>query len=195
MNTMKRVILPVAVLALALTGCSGGDSGSHDGHGGGKSAAAAPGGHNPQDVMFAQEMVPHHKQALEMAVLAETRAESPEVRKIAARIKGAQDPEITAMTGWLKGWNESPSADHEMSDDTGGNGMMSTGEMEELGGLKGAAFDQLFLELMIKHHQGAVAMAGDEVDSGSFGPAKALAQKIVDGQTAEITEMRALLKP
>ena len=182
---MNRLALAVAALTLALAACSG------DGDEPSRPAAT---GHNQQDVVFAQEMVPHYKQAVEMAVLAETRAASPEVKQLAAKIKAAQAPQITAMTGWLTSWKATPAADREENAETGGNGMMSPAELEELGTLKGTAFDDLFLELMIKHHQGGVAMAEDEVDQGAHGPAKDLAQSVIDGQTAEITAMEALLE-
>src|SRR5689334_1960735 len=139
---MKRLILPAAVLALALAACAGcsKDDGPDGGSGQDKSgqAASAPasGDHNEQDVVFAQELVPHHEQAVEMATLAENRAANPEVKKLAARIKGAKGTEIATMSGWLKGWKAEPARDQEASDDTGGDGMMSTGELEELGTVK-----------------------------------------------------------
>ncbi|GAB3686549.1 DUF305 domain-containing protein [Actinocorallia lasiicapitis] len=198
MTAVNRLILPAALaLSLALTACSGEDSQADSGHGGGHdpaaSATAAAGDHNHADVMFSQEMVPHHKQAVQMSVLAETRAASPQVKQLAAKIKGAQDPEIATMTGWLSAWGESPAMDHEMSGDMGGNGMMSTAELDELKKATGPAFDRLFLELMIKHHEGAVASANVELAEGAHGPSKTLAQSIVDGQNAEITTMKSLL--
>src|SRR5438128_8499755 len=78
---------------LLLSGCASNDT---------KADAAF----NDADVEFAQQMIPHHQQALEMAKLAESRATGPEVKDLAAAIEGAQDPEIQTMTGWLQEWDE-----------------------------------------------------------------------------------------
>jgi uncharacterized protein (DUF305 family) len=193
---MKRAhsLLIVPVAALALTACGGGttDSGhSMGGHSMGASSASAPAGHNSQDVMFAQMMIPHHRQAIVMAEQAATRASSPEVKKLAAQIEHAQGPEIQKMTGWLKAWGVAvPSGDMKMGH---GDGMMSERDMKKLGTLSGKDFDKAFLQMMIKHHQGAVTMARTEQASGSFADAKALADSIVTSQSAEITTMRHLL--
>jgi uncharacterized protein (DUF305 family) len=97
---MRRTYALLAALgiALAVAGCgAGGHSGRH-----GKDFAD----HNAADVTFAQHMVPHHAQAVEMARLAPARAARPEVRQLAARIEAAQDPEIRLMTSWLDRWGE-----------------------------------------------------------------------------------------
>src|SRR5690348_2969986 len=109
---MKRLIMPVAVLALALAACAGcsKDDGP-DGKSGQAASAPTSGDHNGQDVIFAQELVPHHEQAVEMATLAESRAANPEVKKLAAKIKGVRGPEIATMSGWLKGWKAEPARD------------------------------------------------------------------------------------
>ncbi|GAA4604897.1 DUF305 domain-containing protein [Actinoallomurus liliacearum] len=196
---MKRVrslvIVPVAALTLAACGGNGDDSGHHsmNGHsmGPGMSMSSSPAGHDAQDVMFAQMMIPHHRQAVTMARQAATKASSPEVKRLAARIENAQQPEIDKMTGWLKGWGAampSPGGMHM------GEGMMSEQDMKKLDSLSGAAFDKAFLEMMIEHHQGAVAMARTEQAQGSNADAKALAGSIIGSQSAEIATMRNLLK-
>ncbi|MEV5749642.1 DUF305 domain-containing protein [Actinoallomurus sp. NPDC052308] len=196
---MKRVrslvIVPVAALTLAACGGNGDDSGhpSMNGHsmGPGMSMSSAPAGHDAQDVMFAQMMIPHHRQAVTMARQAATKASSPEVKGLAARIENAQQPEIDKMTGWLKGWGAampSPGGMHM------GEGMMSEQDMKKLDSLSGAAFDKAFLEMMIEHHQGAVAMARTERAQGSNADAKTLAGSIIGSQSAEIATMRNLLK-
>jgi uncharacterized protein (DUF305 family) len=73
-----------------------------------------------------------------------------------------------------------------------GEGMMSDEEMQQLEATTGAEFDRMWVQMMIKHHQGAVDMAKTELEQGSSADAKALAQKIVDAQEAEIKEMQAL---
>ncbi|MFF0520448.1 DUF305 domain-containing protein [Actinomadura nitritigenes] len=194
---MKRAIALVAVPALAFALAACGDSG---GKGGSKPSAtpsmsmsmsAAQASHNEQDVMFAQMMIPHHRQAVEMAGLAPSRAASAQVKALAAGIEKAQAPEIATMTGWLKDWG-APAAMTGMHHDM--PGIMGEKDMTSLKGLKGAAFDKAFLRMMIEHHQGAVTMARAEGRSGQNADAKAMAASIVRTQTAEIAKMRGLLK-
>ena len=158
-------------------------------------------GQNDADVTFAQQMIPHHQQAIEMAELAETRAESQEVKDLAADIEAAQGPEIETMTSWLESWGEDvpdegmSGMDHgDMSSDEM-TGMMSEEDMSELKNASGAEFDQMFLTMMIEHHEGAIEMAQTEQADGEFPDATALAEDIETAQTEEIQTMQALLKP
>jgi uncharacterized protein (DUF305 family) len=194
---MKRAysLLLVPVAALTLAACGGGgnkDSGhSMAGHSMGASSAPASSEHDSQDEMFAQMMIPHHQQAVAMAKQAATKASSPEVKKLAAQIEQAQDPEIQKMTGWLKTWGvAAPSGGMDMGQ---GDGMMSEQDMKKLDTLSDKAFDKAFLQMMIKHHQGAITMAKAEQASGASADAKALANSIVTSQSAEITTMQQLL--
>ncbi|MCJ1679096.1 DUF305 domain-containing protein [Streptomyces sp. APSN-46.1] len=199
-----------ASLVLAACGSSDDASAGHDGHRSTPSAAsAAPsassapasqGQRAAADVAFAKGMIPHHRQAVEMADLAATRAESAEVKALADEIKKAQDPEIKTLSGWLTSWGEQVPAegamDHSMhgAGGTGGaGGMMTPEEMDELKKASGKAFDTAFMEMMIKHHEGAVAMAKTEKADGAFPDAKAMADAIITSQTAEITRMNSLL--
>lgn len=165
--------------------------------------SAAPDGtsqaHNAADVTFAQDMIPHHRQAVMMAQLASSRAKRPAVKALAARIEAAQDPEITTMTGWLTGWGQ-PTGQPGMnmagpgSRGTGSmSGMMSDADMTKLSGLNGAGFDREFLTMMTAHHQGAIEMARTQLAQGQYQPAKVLARNIITNQTAEIDTMRTLL--
>ncbi|MCX5394678.1 DUF305 domain-containing protein [Streptomyces sp. NBC_00094] len=160
-------------------------------------AAAAPGAFNDADVMFAQMMIPHHEQALEMAKLADGRAEDPEVKKLVAAIEQAQDPEIRKMKAWLKGWGKPESAGHGAGNAGGSGhgmaGMMSEQDMKDLAAVKGKAFDRKFAELMIAHHDGAVAMAKVEQKDGRNTTAKQLADDVVRTQSTEIAELRKIL--
>ncbi|MEV7168419.1 DUF305 domain-containing protein [Streptomyces sp. NPDC093224] len=160
------------------------------------SAPATPGEHNAADTAFAQGMIPHHRQAVEMAELASTRAGSAEVKKLADEIRKAQDPEIRMLSGWLTAWGEQVpaegSGDHSAHGD-GAAGMMSAQEMDGLKAASGGAFDTAFMELMIKHHEGAVAMARTEQAQGSFPAARTMAETIVSTQSAEIAHMNKLL--
>jgi uncharacterized protein (DUF305 family) len=151
---------------------------------------------NSADVSFATEMIQHHRQAVEMAELAEGRAASKDVKSLAARIEGAQDPEIENMSGWLTAWGEEVPADmsgmgHDMSSSM--PGMMSAGDMDELKKASGGDFDKKFLAMMVKHHEGAVAMGRTEKSDGKYGPATRLAADVVTAQTAEIEQMNKML--
>ncbi|MFG3527094.1 DUF305 domain-containing protein [Streptomyces sp. NPDC047917] len=200
----------VAVLALALTACGSSDGSKSDGssmpdmdHGSaGASAPATPGGKfNDADVKFAQQMIPHHQQAIEMAKLADGRAADPEIKKLATAIEKAQDPEINTMKGWLTSWGkplpsssmgDMPGMDHG-SDGSGMPGMMSGKDMDDLAAAKGGDFDKKFAQLMIGHHQGAVTMAEDEQKNGGNADAKKLAGAVVTAQTAEIEQMNKII--
>ncbi len=146
--------------------------------------------HNDADVAFARAMVPHHEQALEMAELVPSRSSDDRVRGLAQRIEKAQDPEIARMNEWLQRWG-ARSSGHEGHDMAG---MMSHEDMTKLEGLSGTEFDRMWLDLMIRHHEGAVEMARTELEDGQDADAKKLAQAIIDGQQQEITEMKDLLK-
>ncbi|WP_328492460.1 DUF305 domain-containing protein [Streptomyces sp. NBC_00414] len=191
--------------ALVLAACGGdGDSAGSAGHNGhdttatataSGSASASRGGHNAADVAFAQGMIPHHRQAVEMAALADGRAGSAEVRKLAAGIEKAQGPEIGTLSGWLTSWGEEAPAAGGMDHSAHGmDGMMTDKEMTELKNTSGTAFDAAFLKMMIKHHEGAVEMAKTERADGAYGPATKLAGRIVTAQSAEIDRMDQLRK-
>ena len=195
-------------LSLALTGCGNTATAPADPASVGPAPASSAGAQagaqfNDADVAFAQMMIPHHREAVEMADLAADRAQSPEVKSLAEQISAAQEPEITQLTGFLEAWGaEVPDDDSMAGMDHGGMsgmpsmpampGAMSPEQMEQLRNAKGAAFDRMFLTMMIEHHQGAVTTAQREVDQGSNPDAKQLARKIVADQTAEISRMQEL---
>ena len=156
---------------------------------------------NEADVAFAQMMIPHHREAVEMAELANDRAEDPEVKALAEQIRAAQEPEIAQLTGFLNAWGaEVPAAGSTAGMDHGGSmsgmsempGAMTPEQMEQLRNATGAGFDQMFLTMMIEHHRGAVTMAQREVEQGGNPDAKQLAEKIVADQNAEISRMQQL---
>jgi uncharacterized protein (DUF305 family) len=187
----KNVLISgIAMTSAVLLGaCSGNDSMSGMDHSSPAPSAQAAAGHNADDVTFAQQMVPHHSQALDMAKLVPSRSTNPKVVDLASRIEKAQDPEIKQMQSWLTTWGAGmPGMAHESMP-----GMMADADLKKLEAAKGAEFDKLWLDMMIKHHQGAVDMAKTELAKGGNADAKALAQKIIDGQQAEITEMQGLL--
>lgn len=179
---MRRLFAITAALvaAIALTACSGG-SGADD--------------HNDADVTFAQQMIPHHRQAVQMAALAASRAEDPRIIALAAQIADAQDPEIKTMSGWLKSWGAKVPADSGMADMGGMStmpGMMTEQQMSDLTAATGQAFDAMFVQMMTAHHSGAVAMAEQQIKNGKNQAAKDLAASIVKTQTAEIKQMQNL---
>ncbi|WP_149551764.1 DUF305 domain-containing protein [Streptomyces marokkonensis] len=198
----SATVVAAGAAALVLAACGGGDSDSAAGHGGHNAAASASapasqGQHNAADVAFAKGMIPHHRQAVEMAGLAPERAQSAEVKSLAADIKKAQDPEIETLSGWLTSWGEEVPAEGAMDHSSHGmddmGGMMTDEEMTGLENASGKAFDTAFMELMIKHHEGAVAMAKAEQADGAHGPAKKMAGDIITSQNAEIEQMKKLL--
>ena len=140
------------------------------------------------DIMFAQMMIPHHQQAVEMGTLAETLAFSPEVKALAAQIKAEQAPEIAQMKTWLTNAGKSMDMGHEMTMD----GMLSDAEFTALENSTGPEFDQLYLQGMIGHHEGAIKMAQMVVDSTNV-EAKALGESIIASQTEQIAYMKSLL--
>jgi uncharacterized protein (DUF305 family) len=143
-----------------------------------------------EDVMFAQMMVPHHEQAIEMSDLALERAGSPEVRELALEIKAAQDPEIETMRGWLEEWGAPHTAPSDMGHD---GGMMSHSDMAELEAAEGSQFDAMWLMMMIRHHDGAVEMAEDVRSTTEDERVRAMADEIIEAQQSEIATMRTLL--
>ncbi|AXI87172.1 DUF305 domain-containing protein [Streptomyces griseoincarnatus] len=184
--------------ALVLAAC-GSDTGSGTQTSASAGAEDTAGAHNDQDVSFAQDMIPHHQQAIQMSKMAASQASSAEVKDLAARIEKAQDPEIDTMSGWLESWGEDvpssmPGMDHGGdSGSSGMPGMMHTEDMDELMEASGRGFDTMFLTMMVEHHEGAVEMATTEKDKGQYGPAKKLADDIITAQNAEIEEMNKLL--
>ncbi|GGY27343.1 DUF305 domain-containing protein [Streptomyces tanashiensis] len=145
---------------------------------------------NGADFRYAQMMIAHHRQALTMTALAPDRASSPAVRKVAERISAAQRPEIDAMEGWLKnngGPREQGAHDHHSMP-----GMASEAQLKELRGARGKAFDELFLKLMITHHEGAVTMAAEVLSEGNNVLVEEMANDVIAQQTSEINRMRSL---
>ncbi|MET7278945.1 DUF305 domain-containing protein [Kribbella sp. NPDC005582] len=158
------------------------------------SSTSQTGDFNDADVAFATQMIPHHQQAVQMASMAGYSATTPEVKKLAAAIKAAQDPEIKTLSGWLASWGKPvPTPSHSGHDMSDMPGMMTEEEMSDLGNTQGSMFDRMWVEMMIKHHLGAVTMAKTEQTTGKNADAIALAKKIETGQNAEIATMRRLL--
>lgn len=188
----KRLTVAVLALLFAVVGaaCSNDDPAVDAGSGAGSSGAD----HNDADVEFAQQMIPHHEGALEMAKLATEKASDAKVKDLAGRIEAAQEPEIEQMKGWLEDWDESVDSGGGM--DMGGGSMsgMSKDDMSKLEAATGTEFDRMFLTSMVEHHKKAIEMAETEIADGQFADAVALAEQIKSSQEAEVTEMEAMLE-
>jgi uncharacterized protein (DUF305 family) len=193
-----------ALVALVVTaGCSSSDSASgHPAeHSTSVSATAAPGttaaaeAHNDADVMFAQHMIPHHMQAVEMSdTLLAKQGIDPRVTELANQIKAAQGPEIQQMQGWLTQWGTPsmpPMSGH--GDMPGMSGMMSEQDMTALKDAQGVEAGKLFLTQMIAHHEGAITMAQSEIKDGQYPPAVEMSRAIVTTQQQEIDTMNGIL--
>ena len=150
--------------------------------------------------MFAQMMIPHHEQAIEMSDIILSKDDVPaDVTSLAEEIKAAQGPEIAQLTDWLEQWGE-PTQPEGMDMDMGGDhdmsqmeGMLSEEDLQQLSDAPGPEAAELFLNQMIAHHEGAVAMAEDQVENGKYPPAVDLAQTIIDTQQQEIDTMQQML--
>lgn len=195
---MKKLFaLALLLMALVTAACGSDDDPAVEAGTGGEAGSSAP-EHNDADVSFAQNMIVHHQQAIEMSDIVIEKAENPDVKALAERIKGAQTPEIEILRTWLEEWGEEETPSNDAGHggmDMGGDDatMMTEDEMAELEAAEGAALDKMFLEMMIRHHEGAISMAEAEVEDGEYPDAIELAEKIVDDQSAEIDEMKALL--
>ncbi|MET8608865.1 DUF305 domain-containing protein [Streptomyces rubiginosohelvolus] len=146
---------------------------------------------NSADFRYAQMMIEHHAQALVMTELAPERASRSTVKRLAERIAAGQKPEIGAMEGWLKRNGGDKRKQHH--DHSGMPGMATEAQLKELRGADGKAFDKLFLELMITHHQGAITMATEALTEGNDIFVEEMASDVVAQQTVEIDRMRGMM--
>ena len=187
----RLTVVAVAALGLLLAGCGG----SHDMDDMGMASPSGTSGASAADAMFAQMMIPHHEQALELADMAldPTLMASEQVKALASQIKSAQDPEIDLMTQWLSEWDQplmDMSEDHSMTME----GMLSVDEIAALGLLTGEEFDQAWVSAMIAHHKGAIKMADTVIAEGKSAPVQELANAIIQAQKSEIDTLELLLK-
>jgi len=212
MSRSKKLKAAVGVFALSgalvLSGCTInlGTSGDGDTDGssmmnGGNSmmeddeSSSESGRLDAADVMFAQMMIPHHEQAVEMSTLAETRASDPFIKQLAADIKAAQQPEIEQMAGWLEEWGAPRMSGMDAMSAHGQHGMagiLTDEQMAELEAASGSEFDRLYAEGMIEHHKGAIQMAEAVQDSSDPRVAE-LADAIITAQEREIALMEEFL--
>jgi uncharacterized protein (DUF305 family) len=209
-TTRSKLTIGVATLAAlaTLTACSASSSDqANTSPSTATPSAPATAAHNNADVMFAQHMNPHHEQAIEMSdIILAKQGIDPRVMELAGQIKAAQAPEIEQMQNWLAQWGE-PTMSTMPSDSMmpgmpshsvmpgmdGMAGMMSDQDMTMLQNAKGVDASKLFLQQMIAHHQGAITMAQQEISSGQYPDAVALARSIETSQQQEINTMQGIL--
>jgi uncharacterized protein (DUF305 family) len=191
---------------IVLTSCDASPGPDHSAR---EDTASAP--HNAADIAFAQHMIPHHQQAIEMSdMLLTKQGIDPRVTELAKQIKAAQGPEIEQMQGWLTQWGNPqmpmPSGDMSghgnmpgmsgmpsMSGMPGMAGMMSDEDMTALQNAQGVEASKLFLTQMITHHEGAITMAQTEIKDGQYPATVELAQSVVAAQQKEIDTMKGML--
>lgn len=159
----------------------------------GGSSEAALSGHSPADVLFVRGMISHHAQALDMVELVPDRTDNEAVRRLARRIEVSQKDEIAIMERWLeeRGGILPEGHDHEPLMP----GMLTGEELSRLADATGDAFDRLFLELMIRHHEGALVMVADLFAGGGGQEPQVyrIASEVDAHQRAEIARMREML--
>lgn len=142
------------------------------------------------EYMFAEMMIPHHQQAVEMSEMALATSKNAKILDLAKRIKEAQSAEITQMQSWIGPNDSSHMMDEHMGHNMGG--MMSDEEMAKLKSSTGATFDKLFLEGMIVHHEGAIQMV-TMIDDTNNKEVNSFGLNVVKVQNAEIAEMKEIL--
>ncbi len=194
MLTPRHSLYAAVTLAAALTlsSCAGASPATEATPSASTESTAA---FNTADVIFAQMMIPHHEQAVEMSedLLAKDGIDQS-VTDLATQIKAAQEPEITQLTDWLTAWGEDANSMSGMPGMGGtSDGMMSDDDMMALQDASGTNASMLFLQQMTVHHEGAVEMAQLELDDGENAEAQAMAANIIKTQTAEIAVMGELL--
>jgi uncharacterized protein (DUF305 family) len=197
-------VLAALALSFALAACaddSDGDSSATD-----QQTASNGDVFNGADVTFATDMIPHHAQAIEMVTLTDTRTLDPAVKQLAESIRDAQAPEVETMVDWLTAWGEEipetsldhTNAGHDMGDmpsmeSSDMPGMMSSDDMRALANASDDEFQDMWLEMMMEHHEGAIEMAKTERADGMFPAALSLAESIESSQQAEIEQIKTLL--
>ena len=183
----------IGVVAAAATSCSAAPSvptalvASHASHDANRGAGTDCG------TQYVEMMIPHHRQAVEMGRLADSRAKDQRVRRLAEAIQVSQGREMSMMTNWLRNAGAGVGG-HAATARPGMPGVLTTAEMQGLQSAKGAGFDAAYLRGMIRHHWGAVLMSEHALRSGVKQPVGALAVDTAIMQRAEIVEMERLVR-
>ena len=188
MQIVRRVLASLAAVML-LVACTDDDQAQT------LPTFTSPAGvYNDADVHFAQQMGPHHDQAVEMSkmVLAKQPPASTDVREIAEQIRATQESEIEIINGWLTAWGKTHAVGGHDGDHHGGAGVLSETEMQELDRADTPSGQRLFLDGVIRHHEGAVEMARTELRDGVSPAARQFAEQVGQTQTAQIAAMQRM---
>jgi uncharacterized protein (DUF305 family) len=186
LRTHRRFAVAVVALAFSLTGCS-------NPHAGASAPAPAPAPARPPfnetDAAFAAQLVSQHQQGLDLASLANSRSGRGELKALAQRFIDVHEPEIEQLSELLESWGQQPPEDPGL--DRGNRpGKITEAEMNTVTSRSGADFDKLFVQLMIRHHQGAIDIVATETAGGKNPRARELADKIGVSQQNEVTELK-----
>ncbi|ANN19716.1 DUF305 domain-containing protein [Amycolatopsis orientalis] len=207
----KSLTATLCVAAFLVSGCTGDEAPAAPassaplivpGKPGEQAGTSAPGPvnrdqPNDADVEYITMMIPHHEQAKVMTDLVPGKTANEQIRAIAGRISVAQDGEITMMKTWLADRGKPvPGQGHDghggHHDHTLMPGMATEAQLADLRAASGTAFEKLFLDLMIAHHQGALTMAEAQLGKGVEIKAQEMAQEVITGQSAEIERMKTM---
>jgi uncharacterized protein (DUF305 family) len=183
---MRMTALLTAVMAAAVVSSCGESSPTPD---------AQSTKHNAADVTFAQSMIPHHQQAVDMSAMVRSNTTNRDLIVFAKRISVDQQAQIDTLRELLAQWGEQLAPDHMGHGAMAVDGMVDAATMDKLQTMTGTPFDVLWLKSMIRHHEGAVAMAMPEIAHGENPKAVKMAKIIVDWQQLEIGRMHAMLGP
>lgn len=191
-HTRVAALLAAFATATIVSSCATASKEDHSVHASGVSTEQVA-AHDADDVQFAQLMIPHHEQAVELAGIVPGRSTNPNVIALAEKIAAEQQPEISAMKAMLLQWDVKLESHESGHAGMAMQGMVDDATMVKLDSLRGADFDALWLQSMISHHQGVIAMAKTEIADGTSADMIALAKNIVTAQQAEIDQMKQML--
>jgi uncharacterized protein (DUF305 family) len=179
-HARRALVLPLLLTLFgALAGCANASTDARDDY-------------NQTDVTFATELIPHHRQSLQMVRMVERRDVDPRLKGFAAELRVTQAVEIESMLSWLRDWDVTvPSGDPSVG--TGRSGTVSAGDLAVLEGYAGEEFEKQWLRLMIRQHEDAIALAKLENAEGQYPYAVALANTVMVGQASQIRTMQLLL--
>jgi uncharacterized protein (DUF305 family) len=198
--TSSRLRSSAAVLGiaavLASAGCSGTTAEARQQPGADSSTAPAAenaAAFNDTDVMFAQMVVPHHTQGVEIAELAVARSTDEQIKTLAAAIAATQKDEASRAAGWLRDWKKPAKAAHTEHEGHGGDRLTPAAQITKLKAAKGAEFDKQFLNTLVAHQDDAIQIARLESAKGENPQAKALAKSMEQSRAEQITMMLQML--
>jgi uncharacterized protein (DUF305 family) len=211
MGMWRQAIVPVAgalTVLVVSAGCTPADSGREKSAVQTTSAAAASPAttssadaeaHNNADVWFVRHMIPYHQQAMEVSdIVLAKHGVDPRVTELADQIKATHGPEIQQMQDWLDQWGNPPmpamaAGDTQMPVQGGMPGVLSQRELSALVEANGADASRLFLTQLIAHHEGAIALAHNEIEEGQHPPTVAMARSIASILQQRIDTMKKVL--